>query len=177
LKVTTSTRLARVLRELIGGEGLAEAHLRVPEEARDGVHVLRPDGVEVVVGLVHGGALLGAHGNVWSCVPVKRCPVRSSVSTVFTSLSVQRIHSNSVFAQPFLDEGGAHLVVGEGRAVVALGELIQLDGVVLDVGGLELLGDALLHVARGLPHLEQARVRLVRDGVGVDARPGLRLWR
>ena len=49
--------------------------------------------------------------------------------------------------------------------------------VVLDRGGLELLGDALLHVARGLPHLEQTLVRLVVNRVGVDARPGFRLWR
>jgi hypothetical protein len=102
--------------------------------------------------------------------------VRSSVSTVFTSLSVQRIHSSSVFSKP-LHQRRAHLVVAEDRAVVALGGFVQLDGVVLDRRGLELLGHALLHVARGLAHLEQARVRLVRNGVGVDARPGLRLRR
>ena len=34
---------AELLGELVGGEGLAEAHLRVPQEARDGVHVLLPD--------------------------------------------------------------------------------------------------------------------------------------
>ena len=79
--------------------------------------------------------------------------------------------------ETFLDERGAHLMVGEGRAVVALGDLVQLDVVILDVGGLELLGDALLHVARGLAHLEQARVRLVVNRVGVDARPGFRLRR
>ena len=50
-----------LLGELIGGERLAEAHLRVPQEARDGVHVLLPDRVEIGVGLVHGVALLGAH--------------------------------------------------------------------------------------------------------------------
>jgi hypothetical protein len=88
---------------------------------------------------------------------------------------VQRIHSSSVFLEALLDQRGAHIVVGEDRSVVALGGLVQLDGVVLDVCGLELLGDALLHVARGLPHLEQTRVRLVVNGVGVDARPGLRL--
>ena len=52
---------AELLGELVGGEGLAEAHLRVPEEARDGVHILLPDGVEVGVGLVHGLGLLPAH--------------------------------------------------------------------------------------------------------------------
>ena len=75
------------------------------------------------------------------------------------------------------DERRAHLVVAEDGAVVALGGLVQFDRVVLDGGGLELLGDALLHVARGLAHLEETRVRLVVDGVGVDARPGFRLGR
>ena len=90
---------------------------------------------------------------------------------------MQRIHSSSVFSKPFLDERRAHLVVGEDRAVVALGGLVELDRVVLDRGGLELLGDALLHIARGLPDLEQTRVRLVVDRVGVDAQPGFRLGR
>ena len=52
---------AELLGELVGGEGLAEAHLRVPEEARDGVHVLLPDRVEVGVRLVHRLGLLAAH--------------------------------------------------------------------------------------------------------------------
>jgi hypothetical protein len=33
-------------RELIGSEGLAETHLGVPEEARNGVLILRPDASE-----------------------------------------------------------------------------------------------------------------------------------
>jgi len=41
-------------------------------------------------------------GKFWSRDPAMGCPVRSAMSTAFTSLSVQRIHSNSVFAQPFL---------------------------------------------------------------------------
>ena len=44
--------------ELIGGEGFAESHLRVPQETRDGVHVLLPDGVEVGVRFIHGSGLL-----------------------------------------------------------------------------------------------------------------------
>ena len=79
--------------------------------------------------------------------------------------------------EALLDERRAHLVIGEDRAVVALGGFVQFDRVVLDGGGLELLGDALLHVARGLPDLEETLVRLVVDRVGVDARPGLRLRR
>ena len=35
-------------------------------------------------------------------MPVNRCPVRSSVSTVFTSLTVQRIHSSIGVLEAFL---------------------------------------------------------------------------
>ena len=49
---------AKSLGELVGGESLSEAHLRVPEEARDRVHVLLPNGVEVGMRLVHGLGLL-----------------------------------------------------------------------------------------------------------------------
>ena len=68
-------------------------------------------------------------------------------------------------------------MIGEGGAVIALGQLVQLDFVILDVGGLELLGDALLHVARGLADLEQAHVRRVGNRVGVDARTRRRFRR
>ena len=103
--------------------------------------------------------------------------MRSSVRTVFTSLTVQRIHSSSMFSKPFLTRAARTSWSVKMRAVVALGGFVQLDGVVLDGGGLELLGDALLHVARRLPDLEQTRVRLVVDGVGVDARTCFRLRR
>src|SRR4029079_15493450 len=55
------TLSAEPLRELVGGEGLAEAHFRVPEEARNSMHVLIPDGVEVRVRFLHGCMLLTAH--------------------------------------------------------------------------------------------------------------------
>ena len=110
-------------------------------------------------------------------MPVNCCPVRSSVSTVFTSLTEQRIHSSSVFSKPFLTSAARTSWSVKMRAVVALGGFVEFDLVVLDGGGLELLGDALLHVARRLPDLEETLVRLVVDRVGVDARPGFRLRR
>src|SRR6266404_2461926 len=75
------------------------------------------------------------------------------------------------------DERRAHIVIGEDAAVDALGGLVQLYAIVLDGGGLELFGEALLHVARRLPDLEETCVRLVVDGVGVDAWTGFRLGR
>ena len=163
--------------ELVGGEGLAEAHLRVPQEARDGVHILLPDGVEVGVRLVHRLGLLPAHR--------EGLVMRAGEPLARAQLGEHGLHVLDRAAHPLqfgvlealLGERRAHLVVGEDGAVVALGGLVQLDRVVLDGGGLELLGDALLHVARGLPHLEETLVRLVGDGVGVDARPGFRLGR
>jgi hypothetical protein len=76
--------------------------------------------------------------------------------------------------ETLFDQRGAHLVVAEDAAIVALGGLVQFDGEVLDGGGLELLGHTLLHVARGLAHLELAVVRRIGNRVGVDARAGLR---
>ena len=79
--------------------------------------------------------------------------------------------------EALLGQRCAHFMIGEDRAVVALGGFVQLDGVVLDGGGLDLFGDALLHVARRLADLQQTLVRLVVNRVGVDARPGFRLGR
>ena len=75
------------------------------------------------------------------------------------------------------DERCAHIVIAEDGPVVALGGLVQFDLVVFDSGSLELLGDALLHVARGLPDLEKTLVRLIVNRIGVDARPSHRLRR
>ena len=52
---------AKLLRELVGGEGLAEAHLRVPQETRDGMLILRPDRVEIIERLVDRLGLFTAH--------------------------------------------------------------------------------------------------------------------
>ncbi|OQA29695.1 MAG: hypothetical protein BWY59_00135 [Verrucomicrobia bacterium ADurb.Bin345] len=168
---------AELLGELVGGEGFAEAHLRVPQEARHRVHVLLPDGVEIGVGFLDGRALLGAHR--------KRLVVRAGEIPAGAQFGEDSLHVLERAAHPlqlrvfetFPDERGADLVVGEERAVVALGGFVELDGVVLDRGRLELLGDALLHVARGLPDFEQPGVRRVGDRVSVDARPRLRLGR
>jgi len=161
--------------ELVAGEGFAKAHLGVPQEARGGFFVLRPDRVEVVVGLVHRYGLFLPHG--------EGLRVRAGELLSGAQLGEHGLHVLQRAAHPFqfslrkvlLDQGCAHLVIGKSRAVVALGGLVEFDLEVLDRGSLELFGDALLHIARGLPHLQQSRVRLVRDGVGVDARPGFRL--
>ena len=97
---------AELLGELVGGEGLAEAHLRVPQEARDGVHVLLPDRVEVGVRLVHGLGLLAAHRErlvMGAGEPQARPQLGRSPSC--TSSGVQRIHSRdapmTTFSKPF----------------------------------------------------------------------------
>jgi hypothetical protein len=93
------TLRAKPLGELIGGKGFSEAHLCVPQETWDRVHVFRPAREEVGVRYLHRFGLFME--NVWWRVPVNRCPVRSSLSTVFMSLTEQRIHSSSVFANFF----------------------------------------------------------------------------
>ena len=169
---------AELLGELVGGEGLAEAHLRVPEEARDGVHVLLPDA---------SGSRRASCFTASACSRriAKRLVMRAGEPLPRAQFGEHGLHVLDRAAHPFQfgvrellpDERRAHLVVGEDGAVVALGGFVQFDLVVLDGGGLELLGDALLHVARGLPDLEETLVRLVVDRVGVDARPRFRLGR
>ena len=99
------------------------------------------------------------------------------MSTVFTSLTVQRIHSSSAFSKPFLTSAArtswSLKIVPSSRSAGSSSSM----RVVLDGGSLELLGDALLHVARRLADLEETLMRLVVDGIGVDARPGFRLGR
>ena len=71
------------------------------------------------------------------------------------SLTEQRTHSSSVFSNPLPDECRAYLVVGDDGAVVALGGFVQFDPIILDRSGLELLGDALLHIASCLSDFKE----------------------
>ena len=127
--------------------------------------------------LVHGLGLLPAHR--------EGLVMRAGEPLARAQLGEHGLHILDRAAHPLQfdvlealpDERRAHLVVGEDGAVVALGGFVEFDPVVLDGGGLDLLGDALLHVARRLAHLEETLVRLVVNRVGVDARPGLRLGR
>ena len=136
--------------------------------------------LEVGVRLVHRLApARGASRTSRDACPVRCWPVRSSVMAVCTSSGVQRIHSRAPIdvLEALVAQARAHLVVGEERSVLALGELVDVDRVVLlHLRGLELLLDSRLHVLRGLPDLEQPVVRAVVDrSPGVDAQPGLRL--
>ena len=47
--------------ELVGGKGLAEAHLGVPQETRDRIRILFPDGVVIGESLLNSTRLLRAH--------------------------------------------------------------------------------------------------------------------
>ena len=53
-----------VLGELVGGEGLPEAHLGVPEELGRTCAAFALDGAEVLLGLLHRCLLLGSHREV-----------------------------------------------------------------------------------------------------------------
>lgn len=95
------------------------------------------------------------------------------------------LHVRSRTAHPFelgvleflLLERCPHLVIAEDAAIVALSRLVEFYAKVLDRRGLQLLGNALLCVARRLPDLEETLMRRIVDGIGIDARPRLRLRR
>ena len=161
--------------QLVAGEGLAEAHLGVPEEARDGVHVFGPDGVVVGVGLFDGGVLLAAHGE-GEVVGAGELGAGAEFGDGGADVRLGAAHplAGRDF-EALLAKALADLVVGEGCAIRPDRQLVDEDGVVLDRGGLELLGDAGFDVARGLADLEEAGVGVVVDGVGVDAQ-GAGAW-
>ena len=127
------------------------------------------------MGPVHGLDLLAAHR--------ERLMMRAGERLPGAQFGQHRLHVLHPATHPLqfsvlkalLHQGRAHVVVSEDRAVFALCGLVQLDGVVLDGGGLELLVDALFHVARCLSYLEETLVRLVANRVGVDARARRRL--
>ena len=105
---------AELLGELVGGEGLAEAHLRVPEEARDGVHVLLPDRVEVGVRLVHGLGLLAAHreGLVMRAGELlARAQLGEHGLARRRASSASTRATSDAFSKPFLTRRCAHVVV------------------------------------------------------------------
>src|SRR5579871_1735956 len=55
---------AELLCELVGGEGLAKTHLRVPEKARYGVLTLCPYRLKVIEGLVDRLTLFAPHREI-----------------------------------------------------------------------------------------------------------------
>mmetsp|Transcript_15294 Transcript_15294/g.36314 ORF Transcript_15294/g.36314 Transcript_15294/m.36314 type:complete len:427 (+) Transcript_15294:4013-5293(+) len=157
--------------QLVGGEGLAKTHLRVPQEARCRAGILRPDRLVIGQGLAHCIRLLSPHA--------EGLVVRTRETLSCAQLSKHGFHVVCRATHPFqrgvlvplVHECGAHIEVGKNGAVGSLGWFVQHDDVVLNRCRLQLLGHAHCHVARRLAHLEQALVGLVRDGVGIDARP------
>ncbi|GAA5030762.1 hypothetical protein GCM10025738_11230 [Microbacterium fluvii] len=165
------------LRELVGRERLAEAHLGVPEEFGHSVGVFAPDRLEVVEGLLDCGLLFGAHreGRV----------VGAGEALARAQLADRGQHIVDGAAHPLelrvgvtlLLKSFAHVEVAEDAPVVAIGRLVEHDLVVLDRRGLQLLRDPHLDVLRRLPDLEQPLVRVVLDRVRVDAQAGVGLER
>ena len=165
----------QLLRQLVGGEGLAKAHLRVPQKTRNGILVFGPDRVVVVGSLGYGIKLLAAHRKGF-VMRTREYLAGAQLGEHGLNLLDRATHPLQLDVLETLPhERRAHIVIAEQGAVVALCGFVQLYAIVLDSGRLHLLRDALLHIARGLPHLEQTLVRRVINRVGVDAWAGFRL--
>jgi hypothetical protein len=144
---------AKLFGQLVRGERLSEPHLRVPKEARDRVHVLLPDGVEIGVRLVHGLDLLAAHREGLGMCACERLAGAQFCQHGLNVLDRAAHPLQFDVLDLFPDERCADVVIGEDRAVVPRGWFVQLDPEVLDCRSLELLGDALFYVARRLSDL------------------------
>ena len=158
--------------KVIGGERLAKTHLGVPQKAWRSIGIFCPDGLVVVKRFVHRIRLLGPHA--------KGFVVCAAETLAGAQLCQNRLHIlgrathplQVVFFEPLFNQGRTHIVVGEDRAVIALCHFIEHDGVVFDSSCLQLFCDPKEHIARGLSYLEQALVRCISNGVGVDTGTG-----
>ena len=170
--------------ELVRREGLAEAHLGVPEELGGAVRGLAVKEAEVPLGLLDGRELLWAHGEgVWTSPDRLGAVAHGAVGHLDvpdgTGEPLGELAGVVTLAtDPHLvHEHPMHLVVHEGGAVGAHGRSRELHVVGLDAGlerGIVLV-HALLDGAAGVAHLEEAgELGVAGLAVGVDDRLGAR---
>ncbi len=143
--------------QLISRKRLAKAHLGVPQEAGNGVFVLRPAGAVIVQRLLHSPYLLGAHR--------KGFVMRAGEGFARSQFGQHRLHIGERAGHPFElgvgkalpREGVTHGMVGDDGAVFPVRRFVEHDLVVLDCRCAKLLGDALCHIPRCLADLQKPR--------------------
>ena len=170
---------AHGLGELVGREGLAEAHLGVPEELGRALGALGAHGLEVLARAADGLGLLRAHGEVLvallgvvGAVAHGDPSGANVVCCAAVPLALLAALAGDVLA-PVALEPTVQVMVHEAGAVVAHGALGEDDVVGLALARLdhrELLGHAHLDRARGVADLENPRVVGVLVSVGVYRR-------
>jgi len=155
--------------QLVGGEGLAEAHLAVPQELGHPARALGVHRAVVGGGQVHGLLLLGAHFEGPGAVfRVQRAAAHGDhrgphvVHPAAEPLAAGGLHA-------LAPKHGVNVPVREGAAVRVHGALPEEYAVgdlpVRALGGV-LLGHPPVHVHRREAHLQAARIGHV--GIGVD---------
>ena len=164
----------QLLCELIAGEGFAEAHLGVPQEARNGVRILLPARLEIGVGLLDCRRLFfaGREGFVMGASKGVAC---AQLSQHGADIRNGAVHPFKLRVGKALGgERGADSMIGDNSAIIARCAFVEFDGVIGDGSGLELLCHARLHIARRLADFELPLMRRIGNRIGIDARIGLR---
>ena len=163
-------RPAHASGQLVGGKGLAEAHLAVPEKVGRLVGAFASAVLEVGGSLLHGLLLFGAHAEGLGAGQVGVVPAAHG----FHGLSHVLYRAAEPFARRVVDvlhaaQAVVHVVVGEGGAVFAHGGGFVADDVGQGAGAQRgvLLADALLHADGGVAYFQQAAVLRVCVLVGV----------
>ena len=157
--------------KLVGRERLPEPHLRVPQESRDGVHVLAPDGMEVGVRLVDRGALLRTHRERLVMRPGKflaSAQFRDGGQDVGDTTPDPL--AGRAF-EPLVGKVPSHVMVGEGGPVRPLRQLVNVDRVVRDRCRPELFLNPCLGVLRRLADFQEPGMGDIVDRIRVDAQP------
>ena len=177
---------AHVLRELVGGERLSEAHLRVPKELGRARAAVLLHGAEVCLGLVDGSLLLGTHlevlGAAFGVLGAVAHGYVGGLHVVYRDAEPLGLLPVAVadLVVPVLVEVSVHVMVIEGRAVVPHGGGGEHDlvGLLTRLERRVVLVHAGFHGLSRVADLEQSfELRIVRLAIGVDLRPGLGpLW-
>lgn len=173
------TLRTQALRELVGGEGLAEPHLRIPQESRCCHGVLGPDRLEVPLSLLDRARLLRTHRKrlmmraaEHHALPQfgdRREDIVGRASHPLTSRTEDRV------LETLRDQTLPHIRVTKHRTVVPLSQLIHMQRVCLLHLPLGLANPRVHIRLRRLPHLQQPLVprrRIIRRP-RVDPQPRL----
>ena len=163
--------------ELVGSKCLAKAHLRVPEKLGCAVLAGRLATAEVCLGLLDGGALLGAHGEALSATTLVVLTVAHLEPGIAYIIDGAAKPLTALVDDAVREKALMDVVIHEGGAIVSHSRFGEDDFIRLSLAGLdhgELLRHAAFDVMLREANLEEAPMFGEDVLVSVDLRMDIR---
>ena len=165
--------------ELVGGKGLAEAHLAVPEEVRR-TPLFRSIALEIGRRLIHRPFLFRPHAEILDAVPSHIYPVPDGHNGRPYLLRCAAIPFALNMSAPHFHQHAMHVMVHKHRTILPHGRFLDQDTVrwFARAHNVILLAYSFLHANRGIAHLQNTfQVGVILVFVRIDHRSRLRLFR